>query len=76
MRVNPPLGFVPWVPSNEKSTLGVPPVTGMLKIVPSPYAPPSHVTPYSVEPTSVKELRPGFAPWVPSNQTGRSVPPP
>ena len=34
-------GTAPLLPLNEASTVGLPPLTGMLKTVPSPYAPPA-----------------------------------
>ena len=38
LSVKPPQGSPPLLPLNEASTVGLPPPTGTLKTVPSPYA--------------------------------------
>ena len=46
--------ILPLLPLNEASTVGLPPLRGTLKTVPSPLTPPSWVVPYRVLPLSVK----------------------
>ena len=40
MSVKPAPGFSPLLPLNEASTVGLPPLTGMLNTVPSLFGPP------------------------------------
>src|SRR5262245_7073870 len=67
LSVKSPVGFAPWVLSKSNRVVGVPPVTGILKIVPTPFAPPYRVIPYNVDPLSVK-LPQGYVPCVPSKE--------
>ena len=54
LSVKPASGYSPLLPLNEASTVGLPPLRGTLKTVPSSLAPPSSVVPYRVLPLSVK----------------------
>ena len=67
LSVKPASGNAPLLPLNEASTVGLPPLTGTLKTVPSSYAPPYCVVPYRVLPLSVKPAR-DRSPLLPLNE--------
>ena len=57
------------MPLNEATVVGLPPLSGMLKTVPSLYAPPNRAQPYNVLPSALN-VKPasGFSPLLPLNE--------